>query len=137
MSSGWADIDLEVICDSREEAEKVYSIVAADRDLQWNIEPSIVEPSENSDVFKVELVMKDSEIGRSFDDYLEELWQVVYEATGKKITGKVLEDIDGYRGRSDFNEEGKLEFTDITFLELLTSDQIKEVRKYVEDKYGI
>lgn len=136
MSSGWADVDLQVLCDSKEEAEKVVSLVA-NGDLSWSIEASIKDPSESEKMYKVDMSMKNSEVYRSFDDDLEALWQNIYEATGKKMTGKVLEEVDGYRGRSDFSEEGGLEFTDITFLELLTSDQIKEVRKYVEEKYGV
>ena len=136
MSSGWADADLQVLCDSREEAEKVVTLID-EEGLSWNLEAFIKDPAENEKMFKVDMCMKDSEIYRSFDDNLEALWQSIYEATGKKMTGKVLEDIDGYRGRADFTDDGRLEFSDITFLELLTAQQIEEVRKYVEKRYGI
>ena len=136
MSSGWADADLQVLCDSREEAEKIASLISKG-DLSWYLEASIKDPSESEKMYKVDMCMKNSEIYRSFDDDLENLWKSIYETTGKKMTGKVLEDMDGYRSRSDFNDEGRLEYADITFLESLTSKQIAEVRKYVEDKYGV
>lgn len=131
MSSYWADISLNIYCNSKEEAAGIVKFIN-ECDNNWlpiKAEISSCDP-EGKEIF---LYLTDSEVYSSFDDDLVELWEVVYERFGKKLVGRILEDGGGWKTVSEFNDEGKLETEGIDFLEDLSIEQIRKVRAFVEE----
>ena len=128
MSNNWVDFSAEIHCDTKQEAELIaafindggpYSAVSAEV-RTWSKEP------------EVGLYMKYSDVSSDFDEELEELWKAVYEWFGKKITGRVIEEGDGYNWIAEFTSEGKLDGECIDFLKELSVEQIRKTYEFVQ-----
>ena len=69
------------------------------------------------------------------DGRIEESCQWVKETFGLEITGYMVEEVDGFNYRCEFDENGKLQSEEIGWISEYTLEQIREIKQWAKERF--
>ena len=128
--SGWAISFFELVCKDADQAKEIEKIINdSHEDKIFTAQKRI------GDENVLELEFCDSEVYRSFDGRLEESYQWVKETFGLEITGYMMEEVDGFNYRCEFDENGKLQSEEIGWISEYTLEQIREIKQWAKERF--
>lgn len=130
MSEGWANSFFEIVCENEVQAEEINDILNAPKNhkffTSWRYKS-------NDSVLGLDLV--DSELYGSFDEDVEEFYKWIKDTYNLKITGYMLEEVNGFNYRCEFDENGKLKWEEINWLSTYTIEQIKQIKHWASTHF--
>lgn len=125
MSHGWANSFFEIVCENSDQAEEIDAILNEPKNNKFFT--SWISRNNNV-VLGLDLV--DSDIYGSFDKNIEEFYKWIKDIYNLKITGYMIQEVDGFSIRCEFDENGKLKWEDINWLSTYTIEQIKQIKHW-------
>ena len=130
MSYGWANSFFEIVCENAAQAEEINDILNVPKKHKFFT--SWIHGN-NDAILGLDLV--DSDLYGSFDEDIEEFYKWVKDTYNLKITGYMLEEVDGFHYRCEFDENGKLKSEDLNWISEYTLEQIREIKQWAKERF--
>lgn len=125
-----ATSELTIVCDNPKQKDDVRHMMEEYADLIVLFEPS-------RHPLQFDVLLTDSDVDSSFDEKIEAIAKQLYEKFGLRMSGYLLEEVDGCHYRGELDDNQNLQWVDLDWLSTYTVAQILELRKIAESQWAV